>query len=94
MKSPSKYISPSRPSEVWDAEEEHCDELISEAIQEDREMLSNCCGSPLSEESDVCPTCAEHAAAVIFDFTFPDLDMEYEITYDPLTGELISLFRQ
>ena len=60
-----------RRTEVWCADEDAQDELIQDAINGD-EPLSNCCGAPFLENTDLCQQCKEHAMAEIVDFQFPE----------------------
>ena len=67
------------------------DELIHDAITENEQPLSNCCGQPFIDNSDLCQECGEHAVAEIADFTFPGNRTVFTITYDPVTKDVLEL---
>lgn len=71
------------------------DELIRDAINALDPPLSNCCDARFLAEHDLCSHCCEHSFGQIEGFKFSPSDrLSFNITFNPITRELISFHRE
>lgn len=71
------------------------DERIRDAVNEEDDPLSNCCGLPFLDNTDFCKGCKEHAAAEIEvnvgKDPWGDGSLYRAVTFDPVGREVIEV---